>query len=116
MPGTLAFIAVMLGSTSFDGFSRTTPWGNLLGDVRASLVRESLRLVDLATTLVNVAGLMMFVAFVAVTYLAAIVGAERLTRSTRSLAPEFLLPLVPIVVRVSRGPLLLALRHPRASS
>jgi hypothetical protein len=96
-PGALVFLAVMLGSTSFDGFSRTTWWQNLLGDVRSSLVRESLRLVDLATTLVNVAGLLVFVAAVVLTYLAAISGAGRLVRSPRSLAPDFLLPLVPIV-------------------
>ncbi|MET0938546.1 MAG: hypothetical protein ABWY51_04920, partial [Gaiellaceae bacterium] len=29
--GTLVFVAVMLGSTSFDGFSRTSTWQNLLG-------------------------------------------------------------------------------------
>jgi hypothetical protein len=96
-PGALVFLAVMLGSTSFDGFSRTTSWQNLLGDVRSSLVRESLRLVDLATTLVNIAGLLVFVAAVVLTYLAAISGAGRLVRSPRSLAPDFLLPLVPIV-------------------
>jgi hypothetical protein len=96
-PGALVFLAVMLGSTSFDGFSRTTSWQNLLGDVRSSLVRESLRLVDLATTLVNITGLLVFVAAVALTYLAAISGAGRLVRSPRSLAPDFLFPLVPIV-------------------
>ena len=37
VPGTLVFVAVLLGSTSFDGFSRTTTWQNLLGDVRAEL-------------------------------------------------------------------------------
>jgi len=96
-PGALVFLAVMLGSTSFDGFSRTTSWQNLLGDVRSKLVHESLRLVELATTLVNIAGLLVFIAVVALTYLAAISGAGRLVRSPRSLAPDFLLPLVPIV-------------------
>jgi hypothetical protein len=97
VPGTLVFLAVMLGSTSFDGFSRATAWQNLLGDVRASLIRESVRLVDLATTFVNIAGLAVFVLAVVVTYLAAISGAERLVRSPRSLLPDFLLSLVPIV-------------------
>ena len=35
--GTLVFVAVMLGSTSFDGFSRTITWNNLIGDIRADL-------------------------------------------------------------------------------
>ena len=30
VPGTLVFVAVLLGSTSFDGFSRTTTWQNVL--------------------------------------------------------------------------------------
>jgi uncharacterized membrane protein YwzB len=96
VPGTLAFVAVMLGSTSFDGFSRTTTWQNLIGDVRVRLVDESVRLVDLAITFVNIAGLLVFVAAVAFAYLAAIAAAERLVRSPRSLAADFVLPLVPI--------------------
>ena len=36
-PGTLAFIAVMLGSVAFDGFSQTDYWAV---DVRAKLTRE----------------------------------------------------------------------------
>ena len=53
--GTVVFVAVMLGSTSFDGFARTSTWQNVLGNVRADLAGSSLRVVDLATTLVNVA-------------------------------------------------------------
>ena len=97
VPGTLVFVAVMLGSTSFDGFSRTSQWQNLVGDVRASFADESLRVIDLATTLVNVAGLAAFGAAVVLTYLAAVVAAQRLVRAPRSLAPDFVLPLVPIV-------------------
>ena len=35
--GRCVFVAVMLGSTSFDGFSRTITWQNLIGDIRADL-------------------------------------------------------------------------------
>jgi len=94
--GTLVFVAVMLGSTSFDGFARTSTWQNLVGNVRADLAGSSLRLVDLATTLVNVTGLVTFVAAVVVTYLAAVGAARALVRVERSLVPEFVLPLVPI--------------------
>jgi len=96
VPGTLVFIAVMLGSTSFDGFSRTSSWQNLLGDVRARLADESLRVIDLATTAVNAAGLAVFVAAVVLTYLAAVEGVRRLVHAPRSLVSDFVLPLVPI--------------------
>lgn len=94
--GTLVFIAVMLGSTSFDGFARTSTWQNLVGDVRADLAGSSMRVVDLATTLVNVVGLAAFVAGVVLTYLAAVWSARALVRVERSLVPDFVLPLVPI--------------------
>jgi hypothetical protein len=96
IPGTLVFVGVMLGSTSFDGFSRTTSWQNLLADVRAKLIGESVRLVEVAITFVNIAGLLLFVAAVVLTYLAATTAAEKLARSPRSLAADFVLPLVPI--------------------
>ena len=87
----------MLGSTSFDGFSRSVPWQDLLGDVRANLRDEPLWLIDLMTTLVNVCGLIMFIALVIVTYVLAVEGARRLVRAPRLLVPDFVLPLVPIV-------------------
>jgi hypothetical protein len=94
--GTLVFVAVMLGSTSFDGFSRTIMWSNLIGDIRADLAGSAQRTVDLATTVVNVAGLTAFVVTVTLTYLGAVWAARALTRSQRSLVPDFVLPLVPI--------------------
>jgi len=94
--GTLAFVAVMLGSTSFDGFSRASAWQNLLTDVRSGLTDQPLRVVDLVLTLVNVAGLLVFVAGVVVTYLAAVALAGRLVRAPRSLVGDFVLSLVPI--------------------
>lgn len=95
-PGTLLVVAVMLGSTSFDGFSRTTTWQDQLADVRADLAGSSQRMSDLVTTLVNVAGLALFVGAVVVTYLAAVWVARALVRAPRSLVPDFVLPLVPI--------------------
>ena len=96
--GTLVFVAVMLGSTSFDGFTRTSEWQDLLGEVRARFADESLRVLDLATTVVNVAGLTAFVAAVVLTYLAAVASVRRLVRAPRSLAPDLVLPLVPIAL------------------
>jgi hypothetical protein len=94
--GTLVFVAVMLGSTSFDGFERTSRWQNLLNDVRVDLAGSPQRTVDLATTFVNLGGLLLFVSGVALTYLAAVTVARMLARAERSLVPDFVLPLVPI--------------------
>jgi hypothetical protein len=96
VPGTLAVIAVLLGSTSFDGFSRTTTWQNVLADVRADLVDAPTWRVELTTTAVNLAGLVAFAAGVAVAYLLAVAVARGLVRGPRSFFPEFLLSLVPI--------------------
>ncbi len=98
VPGTLVFVAVMLGSTSFDGFSRTSVWQDLIVDVRARLVDESPRVSDLAVTAVNLVGLAVLVAAVALTYLVAVEVARRLVRAPRSLVPDFVLSLVPIAL------------------
>jgi hypothetical protein len=94
--GTLLFVAVMLGSTSFDGFSRTTTWQNRIFDLRTHLADSPTRVVNLAVTLVNVAGLAIFVLAVVATYFLAVVAARALVRAPRSLVPDFVLPLVPI--------------------
>ena len=96
VPGTLLVVAVLLGSTSFDGFSRTATWQDLLAELRAELADSSQRTIDLATTLVNIGGLAFFVAAVLATYLAAVAAAEKLGGIRRSLVPDFVLPLVPI--------------------
>ncbi len=96
VPGTLVFVAVMLGSTSFDGFSRTSRWQNLIGDIRVDLADSPQRVVDLATTGANIAGLLLFVGVVATTYLAAVRAAAALSGTRRSLVADFVLPLVPI--------------------
>jgi hypothetical protein len=94
--GALVFVAVMLGSTSFDGFSRTSRWQDLTTQLRGHLADSSQRTVDLAVMLVNLAGLVFFIAAVLATYLAAVAAAEKLGRVRRSLVPDFVLPLVPI--------------------
>ena len=94
--GSLFFVAVLLGSTSFDGFSRTSTWQDLLADLRVELAGSSQRTVDIATTFLNVGGVALFVAAILATYLAAVAAAERLGKVDRSLVPDFVLPLVPI--------------------
>jgi hypothetical protein len=95
-PGTVAFVAVMLGSVGFDGFSRTSWWQDLVADVEAPYIVDRPGLGELLVTGVNLAGLVATCAIVAAAY----VGACSLARSTvnapRSLVPEFVLSLVPI--------------------
>ena len=95
-PGTLVFVAVLLGSTSFDGFSRSSTWVDLVAELRAELAGSSQRTVDLATTFLNLGGLTFFVAAILATYLAAVAAAEWLGKIDRSLIADFVLPLVPI--------------------
>jgi hypothetical protein len=96
-PGIIAFIAVMLGSVGFDGFSRTAIWQDLRWEVLLSL-RESPALADLAATGLNLLGLAAAVGVVALAYLLAVEGARRLTRTPRSLAGLFAASLVPIAL------------------
>ena len=96
MKGTLAVIAVMLGSTSFDGFSRTPTWQNRINAIRTGLADAPGWRVNLTISLVNIAGLVLFVGLVALTYILAVTIARRLVHTPRSLVPEFLLSLVPI--------------------
>jgi hypothetical protein len=94
--GALVFIAVLLGSTSFDGFSRSSTWVDLVAELRAELAGSSQRIVDLATTFLNIGGIAFFVLAILATYLTAVAIAESVGRIDRSLVPDFVLPLVPI--------------------
>jgi hypothetical protein len=88
-PGTLAFVAVMLGSVVFDGFSQTSFWQDRIADLADSGAAV------LAQTGFNLAGLAAAVALVALAYLAATALAGDLVGQP-SLAGAFLLSLVPI--------------------
>ena len=96
IPGSLAVIAVMLGSVGFDGLSRTSWWQNLVADVENRYVVDQPGIAELLVTLVNLAGLLAFVMIVGFAYL----GACALMRSTvnapRTLVSDFLRSLVPI--------------------
>ncbi|MBD0290496.1 MAG: hypothetical protein ICV74_04500 [Thermoleophilia bacterium] len=73
-PGTIAFVAVMLGSVGFDGFSRTSVWQDLLVG-RGELERTAL----------NLAGLLAAVLAVALAYALAILAVRSLTGSRAAL-------------------------------
>jgi hypothetical protein len=88
-PGTLAFVAVMLGSVAFDGFSQTATWQDRIAELADSAAP------DLFQTLLNLAGLTAAVGLVALAYLTATWAAQRLSRRG-GLVGAFVLSLVPV--------------------
>jgi hypothetical protein len=96
VPGSLAFVAVMLGSVGFDGYSRTRVWQDLVARIEHPYVIDRPSLGELLVTGTNLLGLVSAVAVVALAYVAACALARSLVGAPRSLVPEFLLGLVPI--------------------
>ena len=97
-PGTLAVVAVMLGSVGFDGLSRSAAWQDLRARVEGPYVLDSPGVADLVGTLLALAGLLGCIAVVVLAYLAAMRLARRVARAERPLEPEFLQSLVPIAL------------------
>ena len=93
VPGTLAFVAVMLGSVGFDGVSRTARWLVWRYDVITSGSMG-----DLLGMLMNLGGLIATIFVVAAAYLGAIAVARRVSRSDLPLAGLFVFSLVPIAL------------------
>ena len=98
IPGTVAFLCVMLGSVAFDGFSRTTWWVDRVFDVENRVTTQSILLSDLITTAVNLVGLIVVIAAVAAIYLLAVAGARAAAHRKTGLRYEFALSLVPIAL------------------
>jgi hypothetical protein len=98
-PGTLAFVAVMLGSVAFDGFSQTEYWAV---DFRARLMRSVIQrspdLADVLGALLATAGLALMIVLVALAYIAAMRIAARAVRYDGDLTDAFLASLVPIAL------------------
>jgi hypothetical protein len=98
-PGTLAFVAVMLGSVAFDGFSQTDYWAV---DFRARLMRPVIQrspdLADVLGALLATAGLALMIVLVALAYIAAMRIAALAVRYDGGLTDEFLGSLVPIAL------------------
>jgi hypothetical protein len=98
-PGTLAFIAVMLGSVAFDGFSQTDYWTI---DFRARLMRPVIErspdLADVLGALLVAAGLALMIALVALAYIAAMKIAAHAVDYDGDLTGAFLVSLVPIAL------------------
>jgi hypothetical protein len=96
--GTVAFVAVMLGSVGFDGFSRTRRWQNFRFEHTKHLAFTNPQLADLVSFLLNLAGLVAAVLVVGCAYLLAVRAAEAAGRTRNDLAPVFVLSLVPIAL------------------
>ena len=92
-PGLLAVICVLLGSTAFDGLSRTRWWTEL-----------TLEASPLASTVIGTAGLLGAIGIVVVTYTAATRAAEQYLRDRPADDPgdrpewQFMHSLVPILI------------------
>jgi len=87
-PGLLAVIMVALGSTTFDGFSRSTAWTN-----------ATISLAGLARTAAFTAGLLAAIGLVTLAYLLAMRTAARVVGGEwHALAVRFAPSLVPIVL------------------
>ncbi len=97
-PGVLALVGVMLGSVGFDGLSRASFWQDLRARVEGPYVLDAPGTADLLGTLLSLAGLLGCIALVCVAYLAAVRISQALASAERSLVPEFLLSLIPIVL------------------
>jgi hypothetical protein len=96
MPGSLAFVAVMLGSVAFDGYSRTGTWQDLMARAQGPYVVDSPGIAELVGTGLSLWGLTVGVILVALAYGAACSVAGWMVNAPRPLQPEFLLSLIPI--------------------
>jgi hypothetical protein len=93
-PGTIAVVAVMLGSVGFDGLSRIAWWQ----DRRYDLAVVTQGWSDLAGTLMNLVGLVLSVLVVGAAYLLAAAAARRLAGAGPALAGAFVGSLIPIAL------------------
>jgi hypothetical protein len=96
VPGTVAFVAVMLGAVLFDGYSRTTTWQDLMVELEAPYLADQPRLGELLVTVASIGGLFAAVLLVALAYVAACALARSSVNAPRSLVPDFLRSLFPI--------------------
>lgn len=97
-PGTLAFVAVMLGSVAFDGFSRTELWVDFRANLMRPVIEDSPELAKVLGTLLASAGLALLVLAVALAYLLAVRAAALVADYEGDLSDAFLPSLVPIAL------------------
>jgi hypothetical protein len=87
-PGTVAFVAAMLGSVAFDGFSRTSLWQDRLFRIDS----------EIGAIAFNLLGLLVAVAVVAAAYVGAVEVARRIGHERARLEQAFIGSLIPIAL------------------
>jgi hypothetical protein len=87
VPGTVAFVALMLGSVAFDGFSRTSVWQDLTVDLGRN-----------EHMLASAGAIAAWVAALIVLYVGAVQAAKVLARTGQDLVGAFVASLVPIAL------------------
>ena len=97
-PGLLAFVAVMLGSVAFDGFSQTELWVDFREERLRSVIQRSPDLGDAVGMLLATAGLLVMVALVALAYVLAMKAAAYAVHYDGDLTGAFIGSLVPIAL------------------
>ena len=117
-PGTAAVMFVLIGSTSFDGFSNGEVWFQLAPSLEADLGHLGVSAIG-AFEIVGTVGLIFCVAFVAGLYNLGIYGMRSALRDVavedhRALVADVPAHARPDRVRLHARPLLLAARAPRA--
>lgn len=98
IPGTIGFIAVMLGSVGFDGLSRSSFWQDLAADVEGPFVLDQPGIAELVLTALNLGGLTLCVLAVGLAYVAAVAVARSTVDAQANLVRQFALSLVPIAL------------------
>ncbi|MDQ5821318.1 MAG: fenitrothion hydrolase [Actinomycetota bacterium] len=98
MPGTVAFVAVMLGSVAFDGVSRARWWQDRLSSVRSPFVEADPALADLVGMGFSLLGLVAAVVVAASVYLIAVAGAQLVVGRNVSFQGVFVCSLIPIAL------------------
>ena len=96
VPGSIAVIAVMLGSVGFDGVSRTRWWQDVLARVKDPFVPDATSTGETLAMLVSLGALLAFCILVAVAYRVTCAAMRSTVAIDRSLVPDFVLSLVPI--------------------
>ncbi len=97
-PGTVAFVAVMLGSVAFDGLSRATWWQDWLYELESRYIVESPTKADFVSFGLSLLGLLVAVAAIGLIYAIAVLAAKAIGQTDRPLAGAFLGSLIPIAL------------------
>jgi hypothetical protein len=96
--GTVAFVAVMLGSVAFDGLSRATWWQDRLYDLESRYIIESPTKADFVSLGFNLLGLLIAVTAIGLLYALAIFAAKAIGHTDVKLAGAFIGSLIPIAL------------------